>query len=306
MDFFSMLLKWLNSLPGAAALGMVWGIMAIGVYITYKILDVADLTVDGTICTGAATCALFITQGFPIPVAIIAAIIAGMLAGFVTGILHTLLGIPAILAGILTQLMLWSVNLKIMGTPNISIPNRKYDLWVSLGDPWGSILVLAIFIAVLIGILYWFFGTEAGSAIRATGNNLQMSKAQGINTDFTKILGLVISNGVVGLSGALLAQYNSFADISMGNGAIVTGLAAIIIGDVVVSRFARNFALRLVGVIVGGIIYYFVYQTIIFIGLDTDLLKLLAAVVVAAFLAAPYVKKRYFKKTKPSGGGKNA
>ena len=306
MDFFSMLLKWLNSLPGAAALGMVWGIMAIGVYITYKILDVADLTVDGTICTGAATCALFITQGFPIPVAIIAAVIAGMLAGFVTGILHTLLGIPAILAGILTQLMLWSVNLKIMGTPNISIPNRKYDLWVSLGDPWGSILVLAIFIAVLIGILYWFFGTEAGSAIRATGNNLQMSKAQGINTDFTKILGLVISNGVVGLSGALLAQYNSFADISMGNGAIVTGLAAIIIGDVVVSRFARNFALRLVGVIVGGIIYYFVYQTIIFIGLDTDLLKLLAAVVVAAFLAAPYVKKRYFKKTKPSGGGKNA
>lgn len=306
MDFFSMLLKWLNSLPGAAALGMVWGIMAIGVYITYKILDVADLTVDGTICTGAATCALFITQGFPIPVAIIAAVIAGMLAGFVTGILHTLLGIPAILAGILTQLMLWSVNLKIMGTPNISIPNRKYDLWVSLGDPWGSILVLAIFIAVLIGILYWFFGTEAGSAIRATGNNLQMSKAQGINTDFTKILGLVISNGVVGLSGALLAQYNSFADISMGNGAIVTGLAAIIIGDVVVSRFARNFALRLVGVIVGGIIYYFVYQTIIFIGLDTDLLKLLAAVVVAIFLAAPYVKKRYFKKTKPSGGGKNA
>ena len=306
MDFFSMLLKWLNSLPGAAALGMVWGIMAIGVYITYKILDVADLTVDGTICTGAATCALFITQGFPIPVAIIAAVIAGMLAGFVTGILHTLLGIPAILAGILTQLMLWSVNLKIMGTPNISIPNRKYDLWVSLGDPWGSILVLAIFIAVLIGILYWFFGTEAGSAIRATGNNLQMSKAQGINTDFTKILGLVISNGVVGLSGALLAQYNSFADISMGNGAIVTGRAAIIIGDVVVSRFARNFALRLVGVIVGGIIYYFVYQTIIFIGLDTDLLKLLAAVVVAIFLAAPYVKKRYFKKTKPSGGGKNA
>ena len=306
MDFFSMLLKWLNSLPGAAALGMVWGIMAIGVYITYKILDVADLTVDGTICTGAATCALFITQGFPIPVAIIAAIIAGMLAGFVTGVLHTLLGIPAILAGILTQLMLWSVNLKIMGTPNISIPNRKYDLWVSLGDPWGSILVLAIFIAVLIGVLYWFFGTEAGSAIRATGNNLQMSKAQGINTDFTKILGLVISNGVVGLSGALLAQYNSFADISMGNGAIVTGLAAIIIGDVVVSRFARNFALRLVGVIVGGIIYYFVYQTIIFIGLDTDLLKLLAAVVVAIFLAAPYVKKRYFNKTKPSGGGKNA
>lgn len=306
MDFFSMLLKWLNSLPGAAALGMVWGIMAIGVYITYKILDVADLTVDGTICTGAATCALFITQGFPIPVAIIAAIIAGMMAGFVTGILHTLLGIPAILAGILTQLMLWSVNLKIMGTPNISIPNRKYDLWVSLGDPWGSILVLAIFIAVLIGVLYWFFGTEAGSAIRATGNNLQMSKAQGINTDFTKILGLVISNGVVGLSGALLAQYNSFADISMGNGAIVTGLAAIIIGDVVVSRFARNFALRLVGVIVGGIIYYFVYQTIIFIGLDTDLLKLLAAVVVAIFLAAPYVKKRYFNKTKPSGGGKNA
>lgn len=306
MDFFSMLLKWLNSLPGAAALGMVWGIMAIGVYITYKILDVADLTVDGTICTGAATCALFITQGFPIPVAIIAAIIAGMLAGLVTGVLHTLLGIPAILAGILTQLMLWSVNLKIMGTPNISIPNRKYDLWVSLGDPWGSILVLAIFIAVLIGILYWFFGTEAGSAIRATGNNLQMSKAQGINTDFTKILGLVISNGVVGLSGALLAQYNSFADISMGNGAIVTGLAAIIIGDVVVSRFARNFALRLTGVIIGGIIYYFVYQTIIFIGLDTDLLKLLAAVVVAAFLAAPYVKKRYFKKTKTSGGGKNA
>ncbi len=285
---------------------MIWGIMAIGVYVTYRILDIADLTVDGSICTGGAVCAVLVTNGVNVWVALLAAVLAGMLAGLVTGVLHTFAGIPAILAGILTQLMLWSVNLKIMGKPNIGLPFIKYKdkLILALMNVPKSLIVLVIFIAVLIAVLYLFFGTEIGNALRATGNNLNMSRAQGINTDFTKILGLIISNGIVALSGGLLAQYNGNADVSMGRGAIVIGLAAVIIGDAIISKISQNFAVRLVGVILGGVIYYFVYQTVIFLGLDADLLKMLSAIVVAIFLAVPYWKKKYF--SKPKGGHKNA
>lgn len=295
-----MLTNWLNALPGAAAQGIIWGIMAVGVYITYKILDIADLTVDGSICTGAAVCTILITNGVNIWLSILCAIIAGMLCGFVTGILHTFMGIPAILAGILTQLMLWSANLKIMGKANIALSIRNYDLLVTSmpSHLWNTILTLVFFGAVLVALLYWFFGTELGASLRATGNNLRMSRAQGINTDKTKTLALVISNGIVALSGALLAQYSGNADINMGRGAIVIGLAAVIIGEAVISKISKNFAVKLAGVIIGGVIYFFVYQTVIFMGLDADLLKMLSAVVVAIFLALPYWNKKYFQKSR--------
>lgn len=299
------ILNWLGALPGACAQGMVWGIMAIGVYITYRILDIADLTVDGSICTGAATCAMLVTNGVNVWVAMAAAMLAGMLAGLVTGVFHTYLGIPAILAGILTQLMLWSVNLKIMGKANLAIPVRKYDIIIAQMYSVRSIVLLAVIIAAIIALLYWFFGTELGMSLRATGNNLNMSRAQGINTDGAKILGLVISNGIVAFAGALLAQYQGFSDINMGRGAIVIGLAAVIIGEVVVSVISKNFAVRLIGVIIGGVIYYFVYQTVIFLGIDADLLKMLSALVVALFLGLPYIKKTHFSK-KLKGGSKNA
>lgn len=297
-----MFLDWLGALPGAAAQGMIWGIMAIGVYISYRILDIADLTVDGSICTGGAVCAILVTSGVNIWVALLAAVIAGVLAGFITGILHTFMGIPGILAGILTQLILWSLNLKIMGKANIALPVRNYDLLLAQIHTVQSILVILGFVALIIGALYWFFGTEIGISLRATGNNLSMSHAQGINTNFTKVLGLMISNGIVALSGALLAQYQGFADISMGRGAIVIGLAALIIGEAVLSKLPKNLALMLLGVIIGGVIYYFVYQTVIFLGLDADLLKMLSAIVVAIFLALPYWKKTYFTKIKGNQG----
>ena len=293
-----MLLNWLGALPGAAAQGIIWGIMAIGVYITYKILDVADLTVDGSICTGGAICAVLVTTGVNVWLALLVATLAGILCGLVTGVFHTFMGIPAILAGILTQLMLWSVNLKIMGKANVALPSRNFKVLVAASRVPNSLLVLAGFLVVLIALLYWFFGTEMGASLRATGSNLQMSRAQGINTEFNKILGLALSNGVVALSGALLTQYQGFADINMGRGAIVIGLAAVIIGEAVTARFAKNFAVKLLGVILGGVIYYFVYQTVVFLGLDTDLLKMLSAIVVAIFLAVPYWKKRYFSHPK--------
>ena len=229
-----------------------------------------------------------------------------MLAGLLTGIFHTFMGIPAILAGILTQLILWSVNLKIMGKSNQSLPARSFDVLVTQLKQWETLLILVAFCAVLIAVLYWFFGTELGSSVRATGCNIGMSRAQGINTDFNKILGLMISNGIVALSGALLAQYQGAADISMGRGAIVTGLAAVIIGEAVFSKVLRNFALRLTGVVLGGVIYYIVYQTVIYLGFDTDLLKMLSAIVVAFFLAVPYWNKKYFVKPKKKGDGGNA
>ncbi|MEE0914042.1 MAG: ABC transporter permease [Ruminococcus sp.] len=286
----------LNAMPGAVAQGMIWGIMAIGVYITFKILDLADLTVDGSMVTGMAVCAMLMAGGCNVWVAMLVATIAGMLAGLLTGIFHTIMGIPAILAGILTQLILWSVNLKIMGKANQALPARTFDVIITQLRREEALLVLLGFCIVLIIILYAFFGTQFGASIRATGCNEKMARAQGINTDFNKVIGFVLSNGIVALSGALLAQYSGKADINDGRGAIVIGLAAVIIGEAVVSKLPTNFIVRLLGVVIGGIIYYIVYQTVIFLGLDTDLLKMLSAVVVAIFLAIPHLKKTYFSK----------
>lgn len=296
-------MELLSAFPGAIAQGLIWGIMAIGVYITFKILDIADLTVDGSICTGAAVCTVLVTNGVNIYLALLAAVVAGLLAGLLTGLMHTVLGIPAILSGILTQLILWSANLKIMGKANISLSARSYKVLLTQMNINSSIAVLAVIGIILIALLYWFFGTELGCAVRATGCNLNMSRAQGINTNINIVLGLMLSNGIVALSGALLAQYQGFADINMDKGAIVIGLAAVIIGEAVFSKIARNFAVRLFAVIVGGIIYYIVYQVIIFLGIDTDLLKMLSALVVAVFLGVPYVKKHYFASAVK--GGKN-
>ena len=287
-----------NSLPGAVAQGLIWGIMAVGVFITYKILDIADLTVDGSICTGMAVCAVLMTNGVNVWVAMLCSLIAGMLTGLVTGIFHTFMGIPAILAGILTQLILWSVNLKILGGANLALPARTYDVLVTLLRRESSIFILIAFVVVLVGLLYWFFGTEFGSAVRATGSNIKMSRAQGINTDFNKIFGLVLSNGIVALSGSLLAQYSGSADINSGRGAIVIGLAAVIIGEAIISKISKNVFIHLIGVVLGGVVYYIVYQVVICLKIDTDFLKMLSALVVAIFLAVPYWKKKYFSKPK--------
>lgn len=298
-----------NALPGACAQGLIWGIMAIGVYITYKILDLADLTVDGTMCTGGAVCVVLMLNGYSAPVALICAFLAGMLAGFVTGIFHTAMGIPAILSGILTQLGLYSINLRIMGgKANQAISVDKYPLIVSLRNIKGvpvyknTILIVAIFIVVIVAILYWFFGTELGCAIRATGSNQNMSRAQGINTDSGKIIGLMLSNGIVALASGLYAQYQGFSDVNMGRGAIVIGLAAVIIGQVLFGRFARNFAGKLLAVALGAIIYYLVLQFVLWLGLNSNDLKLLSALVVAVFLAVPYIKGKYFTKVSKKGG----
>lgn len=288
-------MTFLNTLPGAIVQGLIWGIMAIGVYITYKILDVADLTVDGSMVTGACVCAVLVVAGVNVWIAMLAAIVAGMLAGLLTGVFHTLMGIPAILAGILTQLILWSINLKILGKANIGVSARTYGVAVTQLYKGTAILVVLGICAVIIGVLYWFFGTEVGASLRATGCNQSMSRAQGINTNKNKILGLVISNGIVALSGAVLMQYQGAADINMGRGAIVIGLAAVIIGEALFGKISQNFAVRLVGVLGGGVIYYIVYQTVIFLGLDTDLLKMLSAIVVAIFLAVPYLKRKHSK-----------
>lgn len=297
-----------NALPGATAQGLIWGIMAIGVYITFRVLDIADLTVDGSLCTGGAVCIMMMQSGHNVWVSMAAALAAGMLAGMVTGLLHTFMGIPAILSGILTQLGLYSVNLKTMGKANQAINVDKYNLLVSLryikGVPFykNTILLVAFIIVLLILILYWFFGTELGCSLRATGCNDKMARAQGINTDFDRVLGLMISNGLVAFSGALLGQYQGFADVNMGRGAIVIGLAAVIIGEAVFGKVFRNFGFRLLAVTFGSIIYYFVLQIVIWMGIDTDLLKLLSAAVVAVFLAIPTWKKRYFAKSVNKGG----
>ena len=313
MDFLTSLV---NSMPGAAAQGLIWGIMAIGVYITYRILDVADLTVDGSLGTGGAVCVVLVLNGVPVGVALVAATLVGMLAGLVTGLFHTACGIPAILAGILTQLALYSVNLRIMGPgtgggkANLPISVDKYSLLVSaryvralaLNNP---IFVLLIFCAILIGVLYWFFGTELGCSLRATGANQHMARAQGINTNVTIVLGLMVSNGLVALAGALLSQYQGFSDINMGRGAIVIGLAAVIIGEVIFGKIFRNFALKLTAAVIGAIIYYIVMNFVLRMGLSTDDLKLLTALVVAVFLTIPYWKGKYFTKVPVKKGGKD-
>ena len=301
------IMSLITALPGAAAQGLIWGIMAIGVYITFRILDIADLTVDGTLCTGGAVCIMMMLSGHNVWVSMLAATGAGLLAGLATGIFHTFMGIPAILAGSLTQLSLYSVNLKIMGKANQAINVDKFNLLVSLRRVKGvaltqnTLFIVAIMIVILIAVLYWFFGTELGCSLRATGCNPSMSRAQGINTDRNKVLGLMLSNGLVALSGALLTQYQGFADINMGRGSIVIGLAAVIIGEAIFSRIFRNFALKLLSVVFGSILYYLVLQIVIWMGIDTDLLKMLSALVVALFLAFPYWKGKYFTKAKQGG-----
>ena len=301
------IMSLITALPGAAAQGLIWGIMAIGVYITFRILDIADLTVDGTLCTGGAVCIMMMLSGHNVWVSMLVATGAGLLAGLATGIFHTFMGIPAILAGILTQLSLYSINLKIMGKANQAINVDKFNLLVSLRRVKGvaltqnTLFIVAIMIIILIAILYWFFGTELGCSLRATGCNPSMSRAQGINTDRNKVLGLMLSNGLVALSGALLTQYQGFADINMGRGSIVIGLAAVIIGEAIFSRIFRNFALKLLSVVFGSILYYLVLQIVIWMGIDTDLLKMLSALVVAFFLAFPYWKGKYFTKAKQGG-----
>ena len=301
------IMSLITALPGAAAQGLIWGIMAIGVYITFRILDIADLTVDGTLCTGGAVCIMMMLSGHNVWVSMLVATGAGLLAGLATGIFHTFMGIPAILAGILTQLSLYSINLKIMGKANQAINVDKFNLLVSLRRVKGvsltqnTLFIVAIMIIILIAVLYWFFGTELGCSLRATGCNPSMSRAQGINTDRNKVLGLMLSNGLVALSGALLTQYQGFADINMGRGSIVIGLAAVIIGEAIFSRIFRNFALKLLSVVFGSILYYLVLQIVIWMGIDTDLLKMLSALVVAFFLAFPYWKGKYFTKAKQGG-----
>lgn len=289
----------LNALPGSVAQGVLMGIMAIGVYITYKVLDFADLTVDGSLCTGGAVAVMLIMKGYNPYFALLAAFAAGMVAGLLTGFFHTVMGIPGILAGILSQLGLYSINMRIMGKSNQAVSVDKYELVVSLRYITMAIVVGLIFVIVVIGILYWFLGTEIGSAVRATGCNENMARAQGINTNIGKIIGLVLSNGLVALSGALYAQYNGNADINMGRGAIVIGLASVIIGEVLFGKIFRNFALRLFSVVIGCVIYFAVIALVLQLGLSTTDLKLFSALIVAIFLAIPYWSGKY-KATHPA------
>ena len=298
---------FLASLPGACAQGIIWGIMAVGVYLTFKVLDLADLTVDGSFGTGGAVLVVCTIAGMNIWLAMLLAFLAGCIAGLVTGILHTKFGIPAILAGILTQLALYSVNLRIMsGRANVALNIDEYGILVSLRYIPKSILVGGAFALVIIGLLYWFFGTELGAGVRATGCNEAMARANGINTGFNKVLGLVLSNGIVALSGGLLAQYQGSATIDMGRGAIVIGLAAVIIGEVLLDKVFRNFALKLLSAVIGAIIYYVVITVVLRLGLESTDLKLLTALVVAVFLAVPYWKGRYFTKPVRKEGAPHA
>ena len=301
--------SFLNAMPGAVAQGLIWGIMAIGVYLTYQILSISDLTVDGSFCTGGAVCVVMMTAGYNVWVAMLAAALAGMLAGLATGFFHTKCGIPAILSGILTQLGLWSVNLAIMDMKsNIPLNVNNYDVLISLRylqevqkgtRPFWQhpILVVSVFTLAVIGVLYWFFGTERGCSIRATGANPNMARAQGINTSFNQVLGLALANALVALSGSLLCQYNGFAEINMGRGAIVIGLAAVIIGEVAFGKLFRNFGLKLLAVSLGAIIYYVVIQFVISeFKMNTNYMKLISALIVALFLAIPYWQQQYFRK----------
>ena len=301
----------INALPGAVSQGLVWGIMALGVYVTYRILDVADLTVEGSLATGGAVCVMMIRAGVNPWVALLAAFVAGGVAGLVTALLHTKCGIPAILAGILTQLALYSVNLRIMGgKSNQPVSVDKYNLIVSqryvrefsLSNPMIPIIIV---LAVIIGVLYWFFGTEKGCSIRATGANKNMARAQGINPDNDIILGLILSNALVALSGALIAQYQGAVDVNMGRGAIVIGLAAVIIGEVVFKKIKHNFAGTLTFVTLGAVIYYIVIQITLLLGLNTNDLKLITAVIVGLFLALPYWKGKVSER-RSRKGAKNA
>ena len=292
-------MAFLYALPGAVAEGLIWGLMAIGVYISYKILDIADLTVDGSICTGACVCAVLLGLGVPAWVSVLAALAAGALTGVVTGLLHTVLGIPSILAGILTQLMLYSVNLLILGGKSLmAIDPRANQLLVHMSRNNDSIVSLVIIVGMTIFLLYEFFYTEIGLTLKSTGDNPDMSRAQGVDVDRNKVVGLAIANGIVAMAGALLAQYKGSANINDGRGAIVIGLAAIFIGLSVSLKIKPNFVVSLLGVIGGGIVYYIVYNFVILMGLKTDYLKMLSAIIVALFLGIPYLQTKYFTKRK--------
>ena len=296
MRYFASLnpLNLINAIPGCVAQGLIWGIMALGVYVTFRLLDFADLTVDGSFATGGAVTVMLTLAGFPVPMALFIAVLAGLAAGLVTGLLHTALGIPPILSGILTQIALYSVNLHIMGmAANQAISVKKYQLLISLMHVSKAVLTAGLFAALLVSVLYWYFGTEQGCSIRATGCNPAMSKANSINISFTKVLALSISNGIVSLAGGLMAQYQGFADINMGRGAIVIGLAAVIIGEVfggfLFKKFP-NFALRMAFVVLGGVIYYIVVGVVLWLKLNSNDLKLFTAIIVAVALAVPYLQ----------------
>ena len=290
------LLKLLKNIPGGVAQGLIWGLMALGIYITFRLLDVADLTVDGSFTTGGACTVMLILAGWPAWAALLVALIAGILAGFCTGMLHTKLGIPAILSGILTQFALYSVNLHIMGmAANKAVSVDKFNLILSSRNIPSAILTGLIIAAVLVALAYWYFGTEQGSALRSTGNNPAMSRALGINIDNMKVLGLSLSNGVVALAGGLMAQYQGFADINMGRGAIVIGLAAVIIGEVLGRAILGkhlNFLGTLSFTVLGGVLYYIVVVVVLWLKLNSNDLKLFTAIIVAAFLAVPHFRDR--------------
>lgn len=311
LDYFASLdpMILFRALPGNIAQGLIWGIMALGVFITFRLLDFADLTVDGSLATGGAVAVMLIRGGMHPATALIFAFIAGMLAGMVTGLLHTALGIPGILASILTQISLYSVNLGIMGKSNQAINVDQYPLVASLRYVTGDMATRISFFAfliigclIVIALLYWFFGTELGGAIRTTGCNANMSRAQGINTSFMKVLALMISNGLVGLSGGIYAQYQGAADVNMGRGAIVIGLAAVIIGEVLFSKLCAgkklSFAYTMMSVSVGAILYYMVIALVLWFRMPSEYMKLFSAVVVAVFLSVPYLKGKYGKKRK--------
>ena len=296
-------------MPGTVARGIIYGIMALGIFITFKLLNFADLSVDGSFATGGAVAAMVIISGHSWVLALVLAFISGALAGFITGFLHTVLGIPDILAGILTQLALYSINLRIdKNQPNTSIPVDKYNLAVSLRYKTDALITVLVIAVIIIAIMYWFFGTEMGSALRATGTNPAMTKAQGINVNVMKALGLVISNALVAFAGALFAQFNGYADVNMGRGAIVIGLASIIIGDVLCNTFFRKkstFWLSLGFVIVGGILYYIFIAIVLWLKMPANDMKLFTAIIVAIFLAVPYLKGQMnssFRKAARRGG----
>lgn len=305
MSYFMSLnpLSLFRAMPGSIAQGMIWGVMALGVYITFRLLDFADLTVDGSIATGAAVSVMLIRAGVSPIATLPIAFLAGALAGMVTGLLNTALGIPGILASILTQISLYSINLNIMGKANQPVSVDNYPLVVSLRYVTdGSVsrllffLGMIVFLLALIAVMYWYFGTEQGHAIRATGCNSNMARAQGINTNFIKVLALMISNGLVGLCGALYGQFQGASDVNMGRGAIVIGLAAVIIGEVLFGKFASKrklaFAFTLASVILGAVIYYMVYQFVLWLKMPSEDMKLFSTIVVAIFLAIPYLKEK--------------
>ena len=299
-------MSFLYALPGAVAEGLIWGLMAIGVYISYKILDIADLTVDGSICTGGCVCAVLLAAGVPVWAAMLAAFLAGAVTGVITGLFHTALGIPAILSGILTQLILYSVNLRILdGKSLMAVDHRANDLLVHMSENIPTVITMVALIGGVIVALWLFFYTEVGLTLKSTGDNPNMSRAQGVNVKFNKVLGLAIANGIVALAGSLLAQYKGSANINDGRGAIVIALAAIFIGLSVSLKIKPNFVVSLIGVVAGGVVYFIIYNLVILMGLDTSYLKMLSALIVVVFLAVPYLKGEYFQKKKaplPEGG----